>query len=131
MLSDLATLLRDRYRQTDNDDDLAKYIKNDRNVSSLYPSGRSEHADPCTELAVGLHGRFVPKKDEADIDEAIELFKVVLELYPETNVDHSMLQNIRGLISWLAFLFVENRKTFRSSHLSPSQGTSVTSTWSC
>lgn len=118
MLSDLATLLRDRYRQTDNDDDLAKYIKNDRNASSLYPSGRSEHADACTELAVGFHGRFVPKEDEADIDGAIELFKVVLELYPETSVDDSMLQNICGLISWLASLFVENRKALIKPFLS-------------
>lgn len=96
VLSDLATLLRDRYRQTDNDDDLAKYNKNDRNVLSLYLSGHSEYADACTELAVGPRGRFVPKKDEAN---------------PETNVDHTMPQNTLGFISWLASLSVENRKT--------------------
>ncbi|KAI6020143.1 hypothetical protein PISMIDRAFT_93534 [Pisolithus microcarpus 441] len=88
VLSDLATLLRDRYRQTDNDDDLAKYNKNDRNVLSLYLSGHSEYADACTELAVGpreypwVHfmARFSVRREPEDLDQAISLYRRALAL---------------------------------------------------
>lgn len=117
MLSDLVTLLHDRYLQTNDDDDLAISIKNNRNVLSLYLSGHSERADACSELAVELHGRFILKKDEADIDESTSLFKLqgCSGTIPR---DKRGPLDILGLISWFASLSVENRKTLIKPFLS-------------